>query len=131
MQRTNQNIAAVLQLLAETWPKCFSVYEKRRRPLKVGIHQDILAALAGAITPAELSRALRCYVGNKVYRSRLVAGAVRVGLDGQPAGEVTARQAASPAVTAPRLAAPPPKRISLGDLRRAAELRKAQQGAAR
>src|SRR5262245_34878002 len=40
-------IAAALSLLAERWPKCFSVFERRRRPLKVGIDRDIKAALDG------------------------------------------------------------------------------------
>ena len=60
----------MLELSAETWPKRFSIYEARRQPLKVGVHHDILAALDGAVTAAELSRALRVYTGNKVYRSR-------------------------------------------------------------
>jgi mono/diheme cytochrome c family protein len=72
----DQTIAAVLELLAETWPKCFSIYEARRQPLKVGVHHDILAALDGAVTAAELSRALRVYTGNKVYRSRVRPGAM-------------------------------------------------------
>jgi sRNA-binding protein len=40
-------IAAVIALLAETFPRCFSVYEGRRRPLKIGIHRDILAVVDG------------------------------------------------------------------------------------
>ena len=36
-----------------------------------------------------LRRAMRSYVGNEMYRERLVVGAVRVDLDGQPAGIVT------------------------------------------
>ncbi len=35
---------------------------------------------------------MRSYVGNEIYRERLVVGAVRVDLDGQPAGVVTAEQ---------------------------------------
>jgi hypothetical protein len=31
----------VIALLAETFPKCFSVYQPRRRPLKLGIHKDV------------------------------------------------------------------------------------------
>src|SRR5262249_34916946 len=37
--------AAAIALLAERWPKCFAVYEQRRRPLKIGIDADIMAAL--------------------------------------------------------------------------------------
>jgi ProP effector len=122
---------AVLELLAATWPACFSIWEKRRQPLKIGIHLDILAALDGAVTPAELSRALRFYVANNVYRSRLVAGAARVDLNGEPAGEVTVQQVTRQAApraprtiatsSAPRTVAPP--RISLADLREAARRR--------
>jgi ProQ/FINO family len=51
-------VMAVIALLAELYPKCFSVYQWRRRPLKLKIHLDIQAALDGAITPAQLHRAL-------------------------------------------------------------------------
>src|SRR5262245_24827903 len=60
MRPDHNEIAAVLALLAETWPKCFFLLEKRRKPLRTGIRDDILAVLDGAITPAELSAALAC-----------------------------------------------------------------------
>jgi len=91
---TYERNAAVLALLAERWPACLAIFEQRRRPLKVGIHHDIIAALDGTVTAKELSAALRCYTGNAVYRSRLRAGVIRVDLDGRPAGEVTAAEAA-------------------------------------
>jgi ProP effector len=137
MQRTTSTtarrdqVAAVIELLAETWPACFSIYEKRRKPLKVGIHLDILAALDGAVTPAKLSRALRRYGSNKCYRARLVAGAARVGLDGEPAGSVTpeqsTRQQAAPSASTIPSAPPrssPPSRTTLADLRAAARARR-------
>jgi len=80
------DINAVIELLAERWPKAFSIYEARRRPLKIGIRDDILAALDGALTPVELGRALRVYTSNRVYRSRLVAGTARFNLEGDPLG---------------------------------------------
>jgi ProP effector len=139
----DKNIAAVLKLLAERWPAAFSIFEGRRRPLKIGIHLEILAALDGAVTEAELRNALRCFVANPVYRARLVAGAVRIGLAGEPDGVVTAEQIppkkpstkqlakkTPPKKTVPAVAAPPPApaptpaRLSLADLRRAAQLRK-------
>jgi sRNA-binding protein len=83
-----ETVSAVLDLLAERWPKAFSVYEARRRPLKVGIHLDILQELDGAITPIELGRALACYCGNRRYRNRLIEGAQRIDLQGQSAGAV-------------------------------------------
>jgi ProP effector len=138
-------VDAAIRLLAETWPACFSVYERRRRPLALGIHHGILAALDGAVTPQELRRALRFYVGNTYYLRMMIAGAARIDLDGCPAGTVSAEEAATAAarlathkrrrrqassilapVSMPAL--PPtlgPKRIGLADLRRAAQLRKA------
>ena len=139
-------IMATLELLAERWPACFHLFESSRRPIKIGIHLDIMAALGDVVSPAELALALRCYTANHVYRSRLVAGAVRVGLDGLPCGAVTEKEAAhaarvaqrrlnklaaksaaaKPVATAPPQPKPePPKRIGLADLREAAQRRKA------
>jgi ProP effector len=112
MTSSSHQVAAVIALLAERWPACFSVYQGDRKPLKVGIHLEIIAALDGAVTPAKLSRALRRYTSNRSYRARLIAGAQRVGLEGEPSGTVTAEQAALP------------PRLSLADLRAAARARR-------
>lgn len=131
-------IRATLELLVETFPKCFSISEGHRRPLKIGIYLDILAVFDGVVTPKELSRALRVYVGNRAYRSRLVAGAVRTGLGGEPAGVVTAAEVPPPLPPRPqsqppapisktatpiKMEAKGPKRLSLADLRAAAKQR--------
>jgi ProP effector len=80
----------IIDILAEWFPQAFVVYEARRRPLKIGIHLDIIERTGGAIERQELSRALRIYVANNGYLMRASRpGAVRVDLDGQPAGEVT------------------------------------------
>src|SRR5262245_45202481 len=131
-------VAAVIALLAETFPQCFSVYEGRRRPLKLKIHLDIQAALDGAITSAELSKALGVYCSNPVYLGHTRNGAWRLDLDGNPAGTVTADEEAhakatlagirakreARAATAKAAAQPaisqPPKRLSLADLKAAA-----------
>jgi hypothetical protein len=137
----DKNIAAVLELLAERWPATFSMYDNRRRPLKIGVHLEILAALDGAVTADELSIALRYYVSNRVYRSRLIVGGPRIGLDGAPAGVVTPEQIPTPAPPAPSPApmppspAPspstppspsPPRRLTFADLRAAAAKRREQ-----
>jgi len=88
-------IKALLELLCVRFPSCFVLFEQRRRPLKIGIHLDILAEVGDAIKQEELSEALRCYTHNQVYRSRLIAGATRVDLNGLPAGFVTEKQEAS------------------------------------
>jgi sRNA-binding protein len=140
-------VDAAIALFAETWPATFSVYERRRRPLALGIHHSILAALEGAITPEELRRALRYYTGNPFYLRATVAGAERIGLDGSPAGTVTAEEAAAaagrlagyqkkrrassvPATASIPTPPPTPARIGLADLRRAAELRRSRNAAA-
>lgn len=115
-QHTRAAVYAALDLICEAFPACFQRYERRRRPLKIGIHADVLAALDGAIKPEELSAALGIYTKNKVYRSGLVAGAVRIDLNGQPCGAVTIEQAAPVPPRAPRAprskAAPPAPAIA-------------------
>jgi sRNA-binding protein len=134
-------VAAAIALLAERWPQCFSVYEGRRRPLKLKIHLDIQAAVDGAVTPAELHKALGVYCSNPVYLGHTRKGAWRLDLDGNPAGTVTAEEEAHAKATlagieakkARRAAAKPaaqptipqpPKRLSLSDLKAAALARK-------
>src|SRR5262249_3720722 len=83
-------VQAAIALLVEAFPKTFFMYERRRLPLKLGIHLDILAVMAGVITPEELSAALRYYVSNDGYLRACRQGAVRIDLNGQSAGEVLA-----------------------------------------
>jgi sRNA-binding protein len=90
--RKRETTAAVIRLLAETWPAAFSVYEARRKPLAVGIHEPLLEALAGAGEPPELGRAGG---GDTYLRALAKPGAMRVGLDGAPVALVTAEDAAS------------------------------------
>jgi sRNA-binding protein len=141
-QSHNQAAEAAIALLAETFPNCFSIYEGRRRPLKLKIHLDIQAALDGAITPAELHRALGTYCANRVYLRHTRTGAWRLDLDGKPAGVVTAdeeahakatlagirakkevRTATAKAAAQPAISQPA-KRLSLADLKAAAVARK-------
>ena len=94
-QRQSAAAYATIALLASTWPRCFSAPISGRRPLKVGIGKEIAAATEGAITPEELDAALRLYVTHKGYLRKLREGVQRVDLDGNPAGTVTAEQAAT------------------------------------
>lgn len=135
--RHKQAATVTLELLAERWPRCFAIFEQRRRPLKLGIDQDIAAALADPFTPDELKSALRFYVGNIGYLLACREGAERVDLDGNVVGAVTAAEAAHAARVIARrqnkTAKPinkqpkpaPPRRLSLADLREAAQRRKA------
>ena len=85
---------ATIELLASTWPACFAVKFRDRKPLKIGIAKDVAAATEGAITPEELEAAFGLYTRQTGYLKALKEGAVRVDLDGNPAGTVTAEQAA-------------------------------------
>src|SRR5262245_65898596 len=82
-------ILAVISLLAEKWPSRFSIIESGRRPLKLGIRDDVLAALDGAISAGKVSAALRWYVSSPEYQHRLLHGAWPVDLNGRPAGNVS------------------------------------------
>ena len=136
----------VIELLAERWPHTFAIYQCRRRPLKIGIDNDIAAA-AGAIATDELKAALRFYCGNIGYLLACREGAERIDLNGDVAGTVTAAEAAHAAgiiarrqnksapkrdaVAAAKPIVPPavpppttPLRLSLSDLREAARRRR-------
>ena len=93
MTTTKQDINAALAHLAEVFPQTF-VLEKHRphRPLKVGIAADI-SARCPAVERHVLGAVLSVYARRVMYLQSLAAGAARVDLDGNPAGEVTARDA--------------------------------------
>ena len=123
-----------------------------RRPLKIGIHGELLAL---GFDRKLVVVALRSYCGSSGYLSALRDGAARIGLDGQPTGVVTAEEekiaaaqltgklaraknrrlaaaaeGAKPAlevtVRAPALASSGgPRRLSLSDLRDAGRRRRA------
>ena len=63
--------------LAERFPRAFFVYERRRRPLKVGIYDDFIAA-ARDIPADELGVALRVYTRNLGYLLACKVGAARI-----------------------------------------------------
>ena len=85
-----EDIDTALARLTEAFPQTF-VLEKYRphRPLKVGIATDI-SARCPAVERRVLSAALSAYARRAMYLRGLVAGAARIDLDGNPAGEVTA-----------------------------------------
>jgi sRNA-binding protein len=84
---------AAIALLSELYPRAFFVHEAKRRPLKINIDTDIINTVNGAIKPHELVAALRSYCNNPVDLSHMRPGAVRINLDGNPAGIVTAEAA--------------------------------------
>jgi sRNA-binding protein len=126
-------LEATLELLRKKFPNCFARRPQPPRPLKIGIHRDARAALAGTVSVRALRRALTAYVNDPAYRAQLKPGAVRIDLSGQPAGVVTPEQIPPP----PKPKAPPhgshsptsnPKRLSLADLKAAAVARRVPAG---
>src|SRR5262245_22704096 len=90
MSKKRARTKAVITAWAGRFPECFAVPEARRRPLKVGIDADLLAALSGTIRRTELIRALAMYCSSDGYLERVLTGARRVDLEGKPAGVVMA-----------------------------------------
>jgi ProP effector len=140
-KHTPEEIAGAEELiaqLAERWPRAFFVFERRRRPLAIGIHADLLPAVDA--TPALLELALRRYVGNDFYLHALRPGAQRLNLDGHVVATVTEAEAAfaarvrkkrairkersKQAAPTPAPTAAAPKRLGLADLKAAAQARK-------
>jgi ProP effector len=124
----------ILELLCERFPRTFALNPAERPPLKRGIDRDLVARLDGLSSRTALKRVLGGYTACSEYRAKLIEGAARIDLDRNPAGVVTASEAAyalAPKPAKPKLtpstspALPPkPKRMSLDDLRRAARQRK-------
>ncbi|MDA9556089.1 RNA chaperone ProQ [Vibrio sp.] len=84
-----KNSKEVIAYIAECFPKCFTV-EGEAKPLKVGIFQDLAERLSedSKVSKTQLRAALRQYTSSWRYLHGVKAGAIRVDLDGNPAGEL-------------------------------------------
>jgi ProP effector len=81
----------IITALAEPYPRCFVRDEcEPHRPIALGIGNALITA--GVVTRAE-TRALQCYTTRLCYLKAMVAGAPRIGLDGEPASEVSEEHA--------------------------------------
>jgi ProP effector len=153
-----QSTADAIARLVELFPACFASADHDRKPLAIGI-RDRLFERATGLSKTMMRKALAGYADGAGYLRALTEGAIRIDLDGNPAGVVTPRQAE---FAAQRLAAtaaetwcpskanreklPPfpsprvvdraplapacgpvgaPRRLSLGDLKAAAQQRRA------
>lgn len=83
-------VAQAAAFLRKRYPNLFAAVPV---PLKVGIHLDLLERHPELDVPG-LKRALTLHCRSPRYQRKLVAGAARVDLDGNPDGSVTAEQAA-------------------------------------
>ena len=93
MMLDENDVAHVIELLARRFPRSFSVAEKDRRPLKVGVYHELLEALGDSVGEFALSAALGSYCNSIGYLKRCRQGRVRIGLGGEPAGAVSAAEA--------------------------------------
>lgn len=88
-QQKFSNSKEVIAYLAQKFPLCFSL-EGEAKPLKIGIFQDLAAALENdeKVSKTQLRHALRQYTSNWRYLHGCKAGAVRVDLDGNACGSL-------------------------------------------
>jgi ProP effector len=82
----------VLERLIVQFPECFKPPDQTPRPLKIGIHLDVAAALPD-VSRNDQDLAFGIYVRTKAYHATLVEGAPRIDLNGDPAGAVSAVEA--------------------------------------
>ncbi|KJY82444.1 prop expression regulator [Vibrio galatheae] len=84
-----KNSKEVIAYIAECFPKCFTL-EGEAKPLKIGIFQDLADRLSDdpKVSKTQLRAALRQYTSSWRYLHGVKPGAVRVDLDGNPAGEL-------------------------------------------
>jgi sRNA-binding protein len=133
MSIPREQLDETLTLLARQFPQCFFVPERERIPLQLGIRGDILKRLGDRIDRKLLKKTLQRYTDNIHYRMAQQPGVPRIALDGSVCGTVSEADANSAAKDVARreaaaaIAPPPspPKRLSLADLREAAQRRKA------
>ncbi|MBV5311154.1 ProQ/FINO family protein [Chromatium okenii] len=76
--------------LVALYPACFDL--SKPRPLKIRIYQDLREA---GHTARAVNGAMYVYCNRRAYLRAMEAGAVRIDLQGQPAGEVTEVEAAA------------------------------------
>lgn len=93
-KKTTMTTKETIIYLAEKFPLCFTV-EGQVKPLKVGLFQELAQATSDdeKVSKTLLRQALRSYTMGWRYLAACTTDAVRVGLNGEPAGIVDATQA--------------------------------------
>lgn len=89
MLEDDPNTKLALEWLYITYPRCFFRDEEQRRPLKIGIREELRTKLPQGISHGRLKQALYAYTACETYNKRLISGTERIGLDGEVAGIVT------------------------------------------
>ena len=130
---TAKQLNEVIALLVARFPNTFAMFQERRKPLKLGIHHDLAAALGEV---EHLNAALAYYTRSIGYLKAQKAGAKRIDLEGNEAGSVSEEQALNAQKALARIharqkqkvaaepEAKPPARDGLAALREAAKRRR-------
>lgn len=79
-------------VLVSHFPNCFCPKRTKKRPLKIGIFEDILAYFP-EMEKGDLQAALADYTRGPSYQSMMIDGAQRLDLNGAIVGYVTAEEA--------------------------------------
>ena len=82
-QKPKPEVPPILKLLCQKFPKAFDL--KVRKPLKIGIYQDVLKAFEDnpEITPESLATAIRYYSKGFRYQINIIIGIHRINLEGE------------------------------------------------
>ncbi|MGJ8668963.1 MAG: ProQ/FINO family protein [Oceanococcus sp.] len=92
-QRSRRAREEWLPALIARYPKSFFDDPRQRKPLKIGVHKDILADDANELASYQLTSALRWYTGALGYQLSIQDKAERIDLNGEASGQVTAEDA--------------------------------------
>jgi sRNA-binding protein len=117
---------ATLQIIMARFPHAFA---KADAPLRIGIHRDVCAAMP-ELSEKDVGRAFKFHTSKTRYLRCCTEGSRRIGLNAEPAGTVSATEAAHAAqclAQRQRGKHPPPqpqKKLTLDGLRAAAAGRK-------
>ena len=92
-QRSRRAREEWLPALIARYPQALFEDPRERKPLKIGIHKDVLADDANALAGYQLTSAMRWYTGALGYQLAIKENAERVDLTGAAAGVVSAEDA--------------------------------------
>ena len=83
VKKPKPEVPPVLKLLCQKFPKAFDL--KVRKPLKIGIYQDVLKAFEDnpEITTENLATAIRYYSKGFRYEINIIIGFHRINLEGE------------------------------------------------
>src|SRR5262249_11895231 len=87
----------ILPILVKAFPKAFFPRDRSCLPLRIGVFEALDSALPTEIDRLRLRLYLGIYTKQSRYLRELTLGAIRIGLDGRPAGRVSAKEATSAA----------------------------------